>query len=141
MGFWGFMGFEMLLSRASVTLDRHAIVICAVDMFLGQILRFFVVGALLSFPHIGHMLSLYKQQNVLDRILNFFLVIVKHVFRAFGMFFLRKYFLGYIFFGEQIFGIKTIDLKDYMFSTIIRFQIAKIYCVVDVIELAIECVF
>ena len=57
--------------------------------FLGHILMFFV-------PLIGHMLSLYKQQNVLDRNLNFFLVILKHVFRAFGMFFLRKYFLGYI---------------------------------------------
>ena len=97
MGFWGFMSFEKLLSWASVTLDCHPIVICAVDVFLGQILKFFVVGALLSFPHIGHVLSLYKRQNVLDGILNFFLVIVKHVFRAFGMFFLRKYFLGYIF--------------------------------------------
>ena len=37
--------------------------------------------------------------------------------------------------------IKTIDLKDYMFSTILRFQIAKIYCVVDVIELVVERVF
>ena len=37
--------------------------------------------------------------------------------------------------------IKTIDLKDYMFSTILRFQIAKIYCVVDVIELTVEHVF
>ena len=92
------MSFEKLLSQASVTLDHHPIVICVVDMFLGQILRFFVVGVLLSFPHIGHVMSLYKQQNVLDGILNFFLVIVKHFFRAFGMFFLRKYFLGYIFF-------------------------------------------
>ena len=48
--------------------------------------------------NIGHVLSLYKRQNVLDRILNFFLVIIKHVFRVFGMFFLRRYFLGYIFF-------------------------------------------
>ena len=55
--FWGVMGFEILLSWASVTLDRHPIVICAVDVFLGQILRFFVVGVLLSFPHIGHVLS------------------------------------------------------------------------------------
>ena len=30
--------------------------------------------------------------------------------------------------------IKTIVLKDYMFSMILKFQIAKIYCVVDVIE-------
>ena len=135
MGFWGFMSFEKLLSRASVTLDRHAIVICAVGMFLGQILRFFVVGALLSFPHIGHVLSLYKRQNVLDRILNFFLFIVKHVFP-------KKIFFGiYLFLGSKFLEIKTIDLKDYMFSTIIRFQIAKIYCVVDVIELAIERVF
>jgi len=37
--------------------------------------------------------------------------------------------------------IKTIDLKDYMFSMILRFQIAKIYCVVDVIELIVERVF
>ena len=108
MGFWGFMSFEKLLSQASVTLDHHPIVICAVDMFLGQILRFFVVGVLLSFPHIGHVMSLYKRQNVLDRILNFFLVIVKHVFRAFGMYFLRIFFFWDIsFFGEQIFGNKN----------------------------------
>ena len=34
-----------------------------------------------------------------------------------------------------------INLKDYVFSMILRFQIAKIYCVVDVIELAVEHVF
>ena len=101
------MGFEKLLSRASVTLDHHPIVIRAVYVFLGQILRFFIVGALLSFPHIGHVLSLYKWQNVLDRILNFFLVIVKHIFRAFGMFLLRNIFWDISFFGEQIFGNKN----------------------------------
>ena len=38
--------------------------------------------------------------------------------------------------------IKTIDLKDYVFSVILRFQIAKIFCVVDVTELAgVEHVF
>ena len=58
------------------------------------------------------------------------------------MYFLRKYFLGYIFFlGSKFLEIKTIDLKDYMFSTFLRFQIAKIYCIVDVIELAVEHVF
>lgn len=93
VGFWGFLGFGKLLSRATVALDCRPIVICAVDMFLGHILRFFCSEAL---PQIGHVLSLYKRQNILDQNLNFFLVIVKHVFRAFGMLFLRKYFLGYI---------------------------------------------
>jgi len=46
---------------------------------------------------------LYKRQNVLDQNLKFFLVIIKQVFRAFGMLFLRKYFLGYILFLEANF--------------------------------------
>jgi hypothetical protein len=37
--------------------------------------------------------------------------------------------------------IKAIDLKDYIFSRNPRFCIAKIYYVVDVIQLAVELVF
>ena len=57
------------------------------------------------------------------------------------MFFLRNIFWDISFLGSKFLVIKTIDLKDYMFSTILRFQIAKIYCVVDVIELTVEHVF
>ena len=57
------------------------------------------------------------------------------------MFFLRNIFWDISFLGSKFLVIKTIVLKDYMSSTILRFQIAKIYCVVDVIELAVEHVF
>ena len=85
-------GFKRLLTQARVALDHCPTVICAVDVFLAQILRVFVVLIL----GICHVMLLYKRQNVLDWNLNFFLIIIKHVFRAFGMFFLRKYFLVYI---------------------------------------------
>ena len=35
VGFWGFIGFKKLLSRARVALDHRPIVVCAVDVFLG----------------------------------------------------------------------------------------------------------
>jgi hypothetical protein len=41
--------------------------------------------------HVGHMLALYKPQNMGDQNLNFFPLIVKHIFIVFRSFFMKKY--------------------------------------------------
>jgi len=63
-------------------------------VFFGPIfvLRSFRRGP--SLKPVGHVIVLYKPQNMLDGILNFFLTIVNRVFGAFGGFFCRKIFFG-----------------------------------------------
>jgi hypothetical protein len=58
---------------------------------LVSISMFFVLIPRACRSRVGHMLALYKPQNMGNQNLNFFPLIVKHIFKVFRSFFMKKY--------------------------------------------------
>ena len=120
VGIWIFLDFWRLLSQDIVALDCRPIVFSEEDGSFALFFKLFVAGRP---PPVGHVFYYISGKMYKTEISFFFSLIANHILRTFGISFndIQSFlFLIYESFEPEIWGKKTIELKDNILSNIFK---------------------